>query len=67
MAKKVAHGGRRTGAGRKSLDPSAKAFPLTVTVPPELLEQLDKLRAKQGWNRSQAVTEAIRRLLGKKS
>jgi metal-responsive CopG/Arc/MetJ family transcriptional regulator len=39
---------------------------VAATVPVLLVEQLDELRAKEGWNRSQAVTEAIRGLLGKR-
>ncbi|QDU31797.1 hypothetical protein ETAA8_69570 [Anatilimnocola aggregata] len=67
MGKKKTHGGKRAGAGRKEKDPSEKSVAVTVTVPNELVVQLDELREKEGWNRSQAFAEAIRWLLGKKS
>jgi hypothetical protein len=65
MAKKKAHGGKRKGAGRKPVDPDEKALLVSVTVPAKLVTQLDELREKRGWNRSQAVTEAIRELVQK--
>jgi hypothetical protein len=67
MGKKKTHGGKRAGAGRKPIDPNDRAIVVAVTVPSELVVELDELREKRGWNRSQAVTEAIRGLLGKKS
>jgi hypothetical protein len=67
MAKKKAtRGGKREGAGRKA-GPEGKSVVLAASVPSDLVERLDELREKRGWNRSQAVTEAIRGLLGKKS
>ena len=39
---------------------------VAVTVPVELVEQLDGLAGKRDWNRSKAVTEAIRGLLDAK-
>jgi hypothetical protein len=66
MAKrKKQHGGRREGAGRP-VNPDGKAVTLAVTVPSELVERFDAYRAKKDWGRSQAVTEAIRGLLGEK-
>jgi Ribbon-helix-helix protein, copG family len=62
MAKKKQHGGKRKGAGRKA-GPEGRAVVLAASVPSELVEQLDSLAKKRGWNRSQAVTEAIRGLL----
>jgi metal-responsive CopG/Arc/MetJ family transcriptional regulator len=38
---------------------------VAVTVPIALVEQLDGRATKEGWNRSEAVTEAIRVLLDK--
>ncbi|WP_390845502.1 ribbon-helix-helix domain-containing protein [Anatilimnocola floriformis] len=35
-------------------------------MPSDVVAQLDELREKEGWNRSQAVTIAIRELLSKK-
>jgi hypothetical protein len=66
MAKKKAatRGGKREGAGRKP-GPEGKTTLVAVTVPNPLVEQLDELREKRGWNRSQAVTEAIRALVQK--
>jgi metal-responsive CopG/Arc/MetJ family transcriptional regulator len=37
--------------------------PVTAAVPEALVGQLDELAEKRGWNRSEAVTEAIRRLV----
>lgn len=64
--KKPTRGGKREGAGRKA-NPEGKAVLVTASVPGELVEQFDQLRETKGWNRSQAVTEAIRGLLGKES
>lgn len=66
MGKKKAHGGKRKGAGRKPIDPNDKAVVVAVSLPSELVAQLDELRETKGWNRSQAVAEAIRGLLGKR-
>jgi hypothetical protein len=63
MAKKVQHGGKRPGAGRKPTNPEGPTIPLVATVPGKLVEQLDSMAAKNGWNRSEAVTRAIRGLL----
>ena len=66
MAKKTKppqHGGKREGAGRKPGDPDRKTTLLAVTVPIPLYDALDKLAKRNGWNRSQAATEAIRRLV----
>jgi len=61
--KKPTRGGKREGAGRKP-GPEGKSVLVTASVPSEIVERFDELRAKKGWNRSQAVTEAIRGLLG---
>jgi len=66
MAKKKTHGGKRKGSGRKPTNPEGRTMLVAVTVPIELVEQLDGLATKQDWNRSQAVTEAIRGLLDAK-
>jgi hypothetical protein len=63
MAKKKGPGGKRKGAGRKPTNPEGKTMLVAVTVPVELVEQLDEKAKGEGWNRSQAVTEAIRVLL----
>lgn len=65
MAKKVQHGGRRAGAGRKP-NPEGKAVLVTASVPGSLVDKLDALADTKGWNRSQAVTEAIRGLVAGK-
>ena len=64
--KKKGRGGAREGAGRKPVNPEGKTVVLAASVPGELAEQLDALAKKRGWNRSQAVTEAIRGLLDSK-
>jgi metal-responsive CopG/Arc/MetJ family transcriptional regulator len=43
------------------------AVVIAASVPSDLVEQLDKLvAARNGWNRSKAITEAIRGLLDAK-
>jgi ribbon-helix-helix CopG family protein len=56
-------GGARPGAGRKPVNPEGRTATLAVTVPESLIAQLDELAVRRGWNRSEAVTEAIRQLL----
>lgn len=63
MAKKE-HGGKRKGAGRK-VGPDGPAIMVAVSVPESLMERLDRLADKNGWGRSQAVTESIRAFVGK--
>jgi len=63
MAKKQTHGGKRKGSGRKPTNPEGRTQLVAVTVPIELVEQLDGVAKKQGWTRSGAVTEAIRGLV----
>jgi len=65
MAKKKAWGGRRAGAGRPA-NPEGKAVTVVVSVPKSLVTGLDDLAKSEGWNRSKAVTEAIRGLLKRK-
>lgn len=65
MAKKQ-HGGRRAGAGRKSIDPNDATIAVVVAVPQGLVERLDAVAQRRGWNRSEAVREAIRGLLKRK-
>jgi hypothetical protein len=62
MGKKKQHGGKRPGAGRKP-GPDGPTVTTAVTVPESLLDRLDALAEAKGWNRSHAVTEAIRGLL----
>jgi len=66
MAKKKGRGGRRKGAGRKPANPEGKTVIVAASVPGELVEQLDGLAEEWGWNRSRAITEAIRALLDAK-
>ena len=66
MAKKKQHGGKRIGAGRKVVSPDGPAVAVTATVPSGLVSQLDAHAEQQGWSRSEAITRAIRALLGEK-
>jgi hypothetical protein len=66
MAKKVAHGGKRKGAGRKPANPEGATVVVAASVPEALATALDELADAKGWNRSQAITEAIRGLLNRK-
>ena len=61
--KKGAHGGSRKGAGRKAASSEGKTKAIAATVPEKLVRKLDAHAKKQGWNRSQAITNAIRMLL----
>jgi hypothetical protein len=66
MAKKKQHGGKRKGAGRKIANPTeGKVTVIAASVPSGLIDELDGLATERGWNRSQAITEAVRKLLGK--
>lgn len=64
MAKKMKHGGKRAGAGRP-VSPDGPTMTVAATVPVTLVQALDAHAEQHGWNRSKAVTEAIRGLLGK--
>lgn len=61
MVKKK-HGGSRIGAGRK---PTADGPTIVVgaSVPSALMDRLDSIADKKGWNRSTAITEAVRLLI----
>ena len=65
MAKKKQVGGKREGAGRRP-GPDGPTKLVAVTVPERLVASLDALCETKGWNRSKAVTEAIRGLLKRK-
>ncbi len=65
MAKKMQHGGKREGAGRKVASPEGPAKVLAVSVPQGLVEALDTYCNREQFSRSEAVTRAIRDLLGK--
>lgn len=66
MGKKKSHGGKRPGAGRPQASPDGPAVILAVSVPSGLVAELDARAEKEGWGRSEAVTRAIRSLLGKR-
>lgn len=58
------HGGKRAGAGRPVRNPDeGRTTIIAASVPDGLVAQLDELATARGWNRSEAVTEAIRRLV----
>lgn len=60
--KKPTRGGARPGSGRK-VGPDGPVIVVAASVPESLVERLDGLAENRGWNRSQAITEAIRGLL----
>jgi hypothetical protein len=66
MAKTKQHGGKRAGSGRKIASPDGKAIVVAASVPGGLVEALDAYVAEHGISRSEAVTKAIRGLLGKR-
>jgi hypothetical protein len=61
MAK--SHGGKRPGAGRKPTNPEGPTVNIGATVPEDLIARLDAIAEARNWNRSQAITEAIRQLV----
>ena len=65
MAKKKQHGGRREGAGRK-INVEGPSVVVTASVPESLVAAMDVVAEAEGWNRSKAVTEAIRGLVKRK-
>ncbi len=67
MAKKKQHGGAREGAGRKPSAPEGKTVTVAASVPEALVEQLTAMAEQNGWSKSEAITRAIRGLLGKRS
>ena len=66
MAKKKQRGGKREGAGRPVSNPEGPTITIAATVPRMLVEQLDAYAELTGWNRSRAVTEAIRGFVARK-
>ncbi len=62
--KKPTVGGKREGAGRKVESPDGPTVLVAVTVPSGLMDKLNALAEQKGWNRSQAVTHAIRGFVG---
>jgi len=65
MAKKSGRGGKREGAGRKLANPSeGPTKTMAASVPESLLTQLDAIAKQNDWSRSEAVTRAIRGLIG---
>jgi hypothetical protein len=62
MAKKKKHGGKREGAGRKVSD-EGKSVTVVASVPGMLVDRMNALAEKEGWGRSEAVTNAIRGLV----
>lgn len=67
MAKKKVSqvGGARPGAGRKISHPEGQTVPVVASVPESLIDRMMAVANAREWNRSQAVTEAIRLLLAK--
>jgi hypothetical protein len=66
MAKKKQHGGARENSGREPINPEGITDRMTVTVPESLIKQLDAIAMRSKWNRSKAVTEAIRAYVAKR-
>jgi len=65
MAKKQ-HGGKRAGSGRKPINPDDPTTIIAVTMPTGLVERLDAVAERHGWNRSEAVREAVQALVKRK-
>jgi hypothetical protein len=58
--KKSAHGGKRSGAGRKPID--GETVMIAARISTELRDKLDRFAKSKGLSRSQAIAEAIRQL-----
>jgi hypothetical protein len=65
MAKKLAHGGARVGAGRKP-NPNGPAVVVTVSLPGDVAGSLDAYCKANEVGKSAAVTEALRGWLKRK-
>jgi hypothetical protein len=65
MPKRDGRGGKREGAGRKPVHPEGATILVAVTVPALLMDRLDGMAEANGWNRSEAVTQAIRGFVAK--
>jgi hypothetical protein len=65
MAKKQ-HGGKRPGAGRKPISTTEDTVLIAVAMPTGLVERLDAVAEQRGWNRSEAVREAVQALVKRK-
>lgn len=65
MAKKPVRGGKRPGSGRK-VGLEGRAIVVAASIPESLVEGLDRVAEAEGWNRSRAVTEAVRMLVKRK-
>jgi hypothetical protein len=63
MATVNQHGGTHPEPRGRLTDREGPAVPLTASVPALLVAQLDILCEQKGWNRSEAITQAIRALL----
>jgi hypothetical protein len=59
-------GGARKGAGRPPSNPEGKTIIVAASIPETLVTKLDAVAGQRGWNRSEAVTEAVRRLVKSK-
>lgn len=59
------HGGSRDGAGRKPANAEGATKIIAASVPESLVERLDRYAEKKGWNRSKAITDAIRKMLAR--
>ena len=66
MAKKKQHGGKREGAGRKPANQEGRGETLGGTVPGRHVAKRMADAGGTGWNKSKAVTEAIRSFLAAK-
>ncbi len=68
MSKKKSpgRGGKRDGAGRPPINPEGATTLVTVTVPQALMDRLDGMATANSWNRSEAVTQAIRAFVAKR-
>jgi hypothetical protein len=58
--KKNAHGGKRSGAGRKPID--GETVLVAARIPIKLRDRLDKIAKAKGLSRSQLIIEAIKLL-----
>jgi metal-responsive CopG/Arc/MetJ family transcriptional regulator len=48
------------------MDPEERTTTIAVTMPAGLVERLDAVAEQRGWNRSEAVREAVQALVKRK-
>lgn len=61
MANGKQRGGARAGAGRPTKAPEKLSVPITLTLPPELVDRLSELAEARGTTRSGLIQDMLRK------